>query len=179
MAIITTVGDSTANSFVDDEYADDYFEATGRLSEWQTATNGDPDAALLYAMTFLESLNWRGYRVDEEQALQWPRSSSYPWYGYVTGSGGTIGLVDGFSRNWPSNDIPEPIKKAQCELALAYLKGYWGGDEDVIKRFSADGLTVEYADKARPGTALPAIAERLLAPFLGSYSVGVKRLVRV
>jgi hypothetical protein len=59
--------------------------------------------------------NWLGSRVDETQALAWPRYN--------------VLVVDGVGAYYLTTEIPQLVKDAQCELALAMIGG-WTGEQD-------------------------------------------------
>lgn len=95
-----TVGGSSSNSYVTVAEADDYFTSRLNSSAWDTASK---DAALITAAYDLDdAFDWVGDRASDTQFMEWPRL-------YVDD-------VD-------STEIPWDVKRAQMELALAYVEG--------------------------------------------------------
>lgn len=91
-------------------------------------------------------MRWLGVKADDDQALAWPRQYVVnPESRFARGGLGT--LID-------ATVIPQKIKDAQCELAMAYLEGFDEGQEDAIDSFSADGVSVKFRE-AKPASALP------------------------
>jgi hypothetical protein len=96
--------------------------------------------------------------VNNTQALSWPRSgAAKPDSVYGT----SYNLVDVYL----TTEIPQLVKDAQCELALAYLNGYGQSNGSTIKSFSADGFSVSYGE-TRSEMELPESALRLIAPLI-------------
>ena len=172
LIVETGAGVAGANTFADAAYANAYFAASGE-SAW-TGEATAKEAALVRAGRYLNGLHWQGDKVDEvRQAMCWPRYNmplqnssgmACAGYSYAYGAGG-------YYAYWPSNEIPEPVKQAQCEAALRYLAGtemlpdLKRGGQIVMKR--VDVITTQYASSAPAGTRFLAV-EALLRPFLKS-----------
>src|SRR5215510_4585286 len=71
--IITTIGGSTSNSYVDVAAADLYFDDQLNVTKWTAAVTADKQRALLTAATRMQDENWLGNRVTTTQRLAWPR----------------------------------------------------------------------------------------------------------
>lgn len=167
MALIVETGQGVAgaNTFADVAYADAYFAASGETG-W-TGENAAKEAALVRAGRYLNGLRWIGDKVDRvHQAMCWPR-----YIVPLPGSSGGIYLGYAYANCWPSNEIPEAVKQAQCEAALRYLAGtemlpdLERGGQVVMER--VDIITTQYASGAPAGTRFLAV-EALLRPFLKS-----------
>lgn len=108
MALDTTIGGSSSDSYVDLGYADAYHASMGN-SSW-TGSNVEKEAALRRAAVWLDGSYqrfWSGTPVNgRNQARAWPQ----------------IGGVDYFGNEIDSSSIPEEIKRAQSEIALAELQ---------------------------------------------------------
>lgn len=169
--LITTVGGSTSNSYVSLADFADYCDRRLNASAFTDAEPDDKIRALLQAVRRLEDENWLGARVTSTQALAWPRAdapkrdSGYgsDYYGADYGSGRAVYLT---------TEIPQPIKDAQCELALAYLGDFDDGEEDAIESFAADSVSVKFRE-SKPSGSLPVSVSRLI----GALTRG-NRLVR-
>lgn len=178
-SIITTVGASDSNSYVTlAEYAS--YRDLNRINAdaFDAASPDDKVRSLVMAAKRLNRLNWRGGKADGNQALAWPRlevpvrDSSLVGVGsYTLGyyANNTLGF---FGDYYPGDSVPQIIKDAQCELAIAYLEGFESSEGQQIKRFVADGVTIEYGTTARSGE-LPVAVRQMVSGML----VG-ERLVR-
>lgn len=151
--IVETVGSASANSYVTLDEAVTYFGDRLNTDAWDAAESGEGrNKALLMACKRLERENWLGNRVTTTQALSWPR-----YY---------VEKVDGVScEYYAATEIPQQVKDAQCELALAFLSGYGQSGGNTIKSFTADGFSVSFGE-TRSETALPESVSRLLAPLI-------------
>ncbi len=166
-SLIVTVGESTSNSFVTLAEAQSFHELNFGSDAWFAAEEGDQIRALIKAARRLQRENWLGSRVTSTQALSWPRSGvakvdavNNGFYSYAYCTVGEVYLT---------TEIPQEVKDAQCELALAYLNGVQGTGEDsgTIKRWKADDVEIEYGQSptVQPGTLAPNVLE-LIAPLI-------------
>jgi hypothetical protein len=169
--LVTTVGADDANSYADIAFAQAYFEATGRFSEWIELDAFQEDGGtvpLLEAMTFIEMQEFLGIRVSDEQALEFPRyggaTKGWPmanWHWHPTDV-----LRDLRSRQWPIDAIPEPVKQAQCEQALALaLNRRWFEDKYKSEKIAMATAEIEVANAKELGTLCRAGWLKLM-PFL-------------
>ncbi len=171
--LITTIGGATSNSYISVEDAQLYFDVRLGSEAWMNETNADNKIrALIQAANRLQSENWLGNRVASTQRLAWPRIDVQKvdpvgvGYSYGWGYGGGYGWRYGFSEYYASTEIPQPIKDAQCELALGYLSGFDDGEQDVMDSFSADGVSVRFRAQ-RPGGGMPPRVLQLIAELIG------------
>lgn len=162
-----TVG---TNTYVTLTEADTYFSTHLQADAWTGATTGTRTAALLQACRALDRLHYVGFHPQRSQALQWPRYGSTTWTGSTTFSG----IVDNRGWDMPGGVVPQDIKDAQCEEALALLQ--MAADPDAISREMTQrqgvtrvqvGTTEEtYGARQRPAGLLSGEARALLAPYL-------------
>jgi hypothetical protein len=115
LSIVATVGASNANSFVTEAEMDAYVE--GRLNSAAWTSDAAALPALVEATRDLSNLSWKGWRVTETQALSWPREHVRDPDAIYDEDVGELGFPE-----YPVTEIPQRIKDATCELALAYLK---------------------------------------------------------
>ena len=113
----------------------------------------EPAIGLTRAMDYLSLQPWTGERTDAYQALDFPRDGEW--------------------------GVPQPIIRAQCELALLYDSGTdpmspVGPD---VKREKVDVLEIEYQDGAGSVTSYPVIG-KLLSQWLPLSRGGVNFDVR-
>jgi hypothetical protein len=147
MALILEDGSGVAgaNTYALLTTVNDYHSALGN-DEWFLSTN-DPTAAILRAMAWLESQSWKGYKIDYDNALAWPRG----------------GVVDSDGYSVPSDEIPSRVINALCEAAIAEVSTP-GSLRPVLKRggqiasVSVHGaVSVTYKDNAPAETRFMAI----------------------
>ena len=133
--------------------ADTYAEATDLAAYAAlrgitiTAVEAEQEALLVKAMDYLARYRgqWKGNRVSDAQALDWPRSGVY---------------VD--NRLLPSDEIPRELFYAQISLAVAaesatLLPTAAAGEKGAIIEETVSGaVTLKYAN---PGRVLPVAAD--------------------
>lgn len=156
-------GLATADSYLSEAAADAYFSDHGSPAKWTAATAPDKDAALRYAATYLNAYVWVGSVFNRIQALAWPRNGAYDAEGRILDTG-----------------VPQRVKDAQCELALAHLSKSIsaplsrGGR---IKAVKAGSVEVQYADGAPGVPTYPGVEDLLrgLATGKGGANVSIFR----
>lgn len=111
MALVVEDGTglATAESYISVANADTYFTnyVRGKV-EWSGASDAVKERSLREATQTLDALfgtQFKGKRIDGDQALLWPRSS------VVTSDGYTLA----------SNAVPTAIERATCELAWKHV----------------------------------------------------------
>lgn len=156
MAIEATVGGESSNSYVTLAEAEAYFAERLHSDAWAGASESDKEKALLTACRRLERLRyWDGNQpalTDPRQALTFPRTRD------VDADGSYI--------------IPQPVKDAQCEEALALLSR--GAEQERrrslqaagVTSFSVEGLSESYAPGAVQQALGSAEARTLLASLI-------------
>ena len=107
----TGEGLSTANALITTLEADQIMVNYGNSALWLAASDGDDGTkanAIRMATRYLNyHYTWAGYKVDADQACQWPRYETYD--------------EDGWSVL--SNIIPQRVKEACAYLALQVIAG--------------------------------------------------------
>lgn len=129
------------------------------------------ERALIWATSLLDSsFEWRGTYRFTSQALRWPRSGVYDFDG----------------REFNYDTIPELLKRATAELALALIKkdrtSLPGILSKGIKRAKLEGLEIEVDRRFVEQAVDPAVVDMLtvlgnLAPWAG-VGFKVAKLVR-
>ena len=115
-----------ANSYVDLEEADEYFENN---STWNALTDAEKTDRLFFAAIYIENLyRFIGSISDQTQNMRWPR----------------VGVVvDGYEIE--DNIIPKNIKYAQMEAAnIENLYSNFTSNE--ISSISAGSVSISYFD---------------------------------
>jgi hypothetical protein len=165
-------GRSDANSYASVAEADAYHEGHLYASAWTAASASDKDKALVMATRLIDGqFQFGGARVEEAQALQWPREGCHDPDG------------DGWSGGTVADDVvPKAVVEATCEMARELL---------VADRTAAPvgeglkylnvGTTQTGYDKSDTRPVISHVAQALLGKYgsmLKSKS-GAVRLVRV
>lgn len=163
MAIDTTPGSPTADSYVSVAEADVYW-AKRQSDAWAATLTPDKEAALIRATAHVDAgYGWRGCRASSTQALAWPR------YDVV---------VDGYDLD--STIIPKQVRDAVCELALKALAGELVADvspQQLVEQ-TVGPITRKFAPEERNGgQKLYPYVDSLLGPLVSGGS-GQIRLVR-
>ena len=161
MALDATPGSSSANSYVTLAEAEAHFAERLHADAWGSAPDADKEKALLTACRRLEQPRyWDGNRpafTDPRQRLCFPRVID-------TDAAGTF-------------IIPQAVKEAQCEEALALLSR--GAEHERrralqasgVKSFAVDGLSESYESGADRQVLLSAEARSLLAGYVSKGGV--------
>lgn len=117
---------SGANSYVSEA------DLTTYATDRGITISGDTAELLIQAMDYIENLDFKGYRLTEDQALEWPRSE-----------------VPKFDIYWYDTDeIPQLLIDGLCEVALAIDAGNspLSNIDKSVKREKVDVLEIEYRD---------------------------------
>jgi hypothetical protein len=155
-----TAKGASANSYVTETEFADYLGGRMDVAEYTAAATVTIQAALAMATVRLEAERWKGQPTTSTQRLQWPRygvahqhwvDSGYtvPYYGCPT---------------YDQDTVPQPIKEACFELALAALKNPATLADSGLEGFddvTVGPLKVTPNHDFRAGT-LPAHVQRLL-----------------
>lgn len=129
MAIIVEDGSvvANANSYVSEAELTAFATARG------VTLTTDEEVLLISAMDYIESLQYKGFKLTRDQYLQWPRS-------YV--------VVDGWGID--SDTIPQELKNGlmQCAIAIDQGNNPLQDAPRSTKREKVGELEVEYMDNA-------------------------------
>ena len=116
-----------ANSYVTTAELDTFADERG-----VSINASEKEDLLIKAMDYLESLNYKGVKINSTQPLEWPRSSV---------------IID--EIYWvDADEIPQELKNAQMQIALSIDGGYSPHriNPRRVKRRKVDELEIEYAD---------------------------------
>jgi len=174
MALVATIADESSNSYLSLADAQAYFAARLHSDAWDGASDADKEKALLTACRRIEAHRLQVHRrpygfpydlpnaldrpadplapADPDQALSFPRQRDLDRTG--------------------SFAIPDQVKQAQCEEALALLAS--GAEQERrrslqaagVRSFAVDGLSESYESGADRQMLLSSEARMLLAPFI-------------
>ena len=129
-------GLANATAYISEAEADQYFENTGRRTEWRAGSANDRKAAINAATAYMDDIYGARYcgilppSTIDTQALLWPREE-------VPNDRG--GFYDGLG-----SEIPDPVHEACAEFALAYITN---GDQTLYPAVVQDGRSVNYDRK--------------------------------
>ena len=135
---------TTANSYItlanyktyrDDRYGDPHSNSDDSLTRF-----------IFRAMSYFESLPFKGSKASDEQALQFPRSGL---------------MVDGYGIN--SNEIPVEVLESLYEIVFSYEQG--NGIDEPIKKSSLKekigDIEVEYKSSSADRTLSPTVTNAI------------------
>jgi len=135
-----TVGE---NSYIDIEGADEYFSGRLHAESWGQADDNTKEKALKQATKIIDRQRLNGHKTNPSQPLVFPR--------------------------YPDKEIPEAVKEACCEEALALLER--GNSQrrklqqEGVQSFTLGNMSESYAAGAGKGL-LSQEAKELLRPWL-------------
>lgn len=135
MALDTTVGGASADSYGSLAEADAYFSA--RVTGNWDGADSHKEMALRRATTYLDNIGrgrWKGLRNTSAQALAWPRAGAYDEDGYPIAT----------------DTIPTALKRAQFEAAYLIANGtnLEATIDRAVKSEQVGPLAVTYMDGA-------------------------------
>lgn len=153
MPITATPGSPNSDSFVTLAEAESYQANRLHNAAWASASDPDKEAALKWATRLLDNQKWVGRRVDEEQALRWPRYDVYDQDDFY---------VD-------SASIPQFLKNATSELAyllvIADRTAESGTDGFKKIKVGSIELEIDSIDRIRP---ISSAVWNMIAPYVSS-----------
>lgn len=158
-------GKSTSESYVSVADASTYHAARGNTAWAALTTDALREAALRKATDYMRQAyrsRWQGYKVNEDQALDWPRYNVE---------------VEGYAVD--SDIVPTEIKNACAELALKASSADLNPDltQGVLSE-QVGNIQVTY-DKGSPQFTRYRAIDAIIAPYLkaggGGCSMGLIR----
>jgi len=121
MALVTTPGSASADSYVSLDEADAYFAARFGSDAWNDLSEADQEKALRQATRELDRSRFRGQKRTHAQALEFPR--------YYRAQCSTAPL------------IPLEVQSATCEQALWVVQHSATGGRSVRQQLQSEGVT--------------------------------------
>lgn len=121
MALDTTIGGASADSYVSLVEADAYFASRFGSDSWTSLSDADQEKALRQATREVDRSRFIGSKWSSEQALQFPR-------------------VDTYSDD-ETAEIPSLVKQATCEQALWVATHAATGGRSVRQQLQSEGVT--------------------------------------
>jgi len=164
VALDTTPGGASADSYASLAEADTYHTNHLYASVWDAASDPQKESGLIMAARLLDAMPraWTGNAVNSTQALGWPRS------GMLTRNGFEI----------LQTVIPSPLKNAQSELARQLLAADLTETNAVaaqgIKSLKAGPVALAFKDGLDIDTSLLAmIPDAVIALLVPSWLIDV------
>ncbi len=174
MALEATVGGPQSNSYVSLAEADAYFAARLHAEAWDASSGSDREKALLTACRCIEAhrlqVHRRPYLYPGEPADTLDRR--YDWLAPVSPDQALSFPRRRDQDRTGAYEIPQPVRDAQCEEALALLaQGAEAARRQALQAagvtgFSVDGLSESYASGSGRQLLVSGEARVLLAPFV-------------
>ena len=137
------MSEETITAYVTTEEAEAYFANRLHADVWTEAGDAEKTAALTMATRAIDRLQLKGRKADPDQALAFPR--------------------------YPDTEVPEAVKEACCEEALALLER--GNSQrrklqqEGVQSFTLGNMSETYAPGGGRGL-LSQEAKELLRPWL-------------
>jgi hypothetical protein len=138
-----------SGSYCTIEYADEYFKNRLHAERWGETSDADKEKALRQATKEIDRQLLKGRKATDAQELAFPR--------------------------YPDTEVPEAVKEACCEIALALLER--GNSQrhklqqEGVQSFTLGNMSETYAPGAGRGL-LSQEAKELLRPWLlGSVNI--------
>ena len=138
-----------SGSYCTIEYADEYFAGRLHAESWGETSDADKEKALQQATKEIDRQLLKGLKATDTQELAFPR--------------------------YPDTEVPETVKEACCEIALALLER--GNSQrrklqqEGVQSFSLGNMSETYTPGAGRGL-LSQEAKELLGPWLlGSVNI--------
>lgn len=181
ITITATVGSASANSYVTEVQFNTYCDERLNVTAYQNANSDERRRAMVMAFRRLQRCNWIGERVNDTQAAAWPRSGARKpdGVGGISGDLGSLGagamlsarggygIFQSLYDTYDTDEIPQEVKDAQCELALAYLDGWKEEDAGAVEAFASDGVSIRFrAGSAATSPGLPYEVRWRIAPLI-------------
>lgn len=146
-------GKTDSNSYISEADFSTYANDRG------VTISGTASILLVQAMDYIEQQKYKGIKNSSSQALQFPRSGV---------------VIDGYIQD--SDSIPQLLRDAQCEVAIAIDSGNnpLSNVERVLKRTKVGSIELEYSDGSRDTVYLSAVENKLTKLISGGRSINVQ-----
>jgi hypothetical protein len=160
----TGTASASANSYANANDGDGYHDGHLYATDWTGASTGNKEAALVMATRLIDDyFTFEGRKVDEDQALEWPRFNTYDRSGYLQ----------------DSDNIPRAVLNATCEMARWLLGADRTAEEDTLgfTEMKAGPLNLKI-DPFDRSAVFPDVVKKMLAPYARPFGGGFLRARR-
>lgn len=183
MPVAITVEDGTglenSNSYVTLAEANTYFDSHPQNAGWSGLASDDlRNRYLVTAARVLDScFEFNGFKVNQSQAMQWPRQGAVDRNSGNTGQRVSRSTIqDGY---FPDDEVPQGVKDAQCEMARFLIAGNRMDDAPGtgIREFELTGSIRVAFEKGQLQNIVPDFVVNMLrnfGSFMSSRSGSVK-----
>lgn len=146
--VTTTAGSANANSYADVTGADAYFAESFGRPLWSSAEQADKEIALISASRTLDQfMSWVGEKVEDAQAMEWPRYGGY----------------DRSGKLYSHTAVPMPVVFATYELAYHILSsGGMSFNSQQIDSVRVGPISVDFTT-ASTDAGIPDFVEALVS----------------
>ena len=155
-----TVGDASANSYVETAEADLYFDEAIGKDAWPAAASDTRDAAVISASRYLDQyMDWNGYRTTDTQRMDFPRN----------------GVTDRDGLLYSDTTIPELLKQAVFELAYyLVVNGGINFVDQTLDRVKVAVIDIKFTAKSID-IGIPLFIENMISHLGSSLVSGLGR----
>jgi len=150
------------NSYVTLAEANEYFDTKVHCDSWVSADDATKEKALLEATRDIDMYRFKGYKVDADQELQFPRVNI----------GRQPTEVERLVYSSTIKVLPKEVKYAQMEQAYYILSGRDEADDlrsKGVSSFSAGGASMSFTDTGY--NLLAPLVKQMLMPYLSRTGV--------
>lgn len=177
LTLVATAGAADANCYCTLAEAEAYVATMTFATDWTGKTDEQKKAAIIQAARWIDTLQFKGARSSQAQAMVWPRceqSAAPRFAGLTVSPTGYLKDEDGYDV--ASDTVPVRVKNANAEMALRQLGTDWtqGLGPTVNDRTKVGPL--EFGRKTHH--PIPAAVLAMLRPFLAITPGSGGRLVR-
>jgi hypothetical protein len=170
MTLLVETGTASADSesYATVAYADSYFSNNG-ITIWASLSETEKEQSLRRAATFMcqhYRMQWKGYRVNATQALDWPR------YNVEVPDLGVFNVL-------LPTVVPTIVQQANAELALIAASGELNPIKTQTVTSKQIGPIKVVYDAASPSGKRYVSIDSLLAPLLNGSTGGNMKLRRM
>ena len=160
LTLDATVGGASSNTYTTLAAAETYFEGKFHKDTWEAASDGDKNIALVEATRILDALYvWAKWPTDQDQALQWPRNGIL--------DSNRVSLI-------PSDELPDELTWATCELAQAILVSDRSADSDVevqgLTKLKAGSVELNWKESGIVAKVIPDVVLNYIPDWWGYVS---------
>lgn len=173
-------GLANANAYADAAEGDAYHEGHLYATDWTGASAGTKAAALVLATRLIDAYyQFRGFKVRDAQALQWPRDSARD---DDAPRAAVVAWLAPRGSYFASDIVPTALRNATIETAREFIKANRADDPDGegLAMLALTGVINLMFDKRDRPPVIPHVAQAMLSK-LGEYNrpgAGMARLIR-
>ena len=165
LTLVATAGAADSNCYCTLEEAEAYVATMTFATDWTGKSDEQKKAAIIQAARWIDTLQFKGDRSSQAQAMAWPRceqSAAPRFAGLTVTPTGYLKDEDGYDI--AADTVPVRVKNANAEMALRQLGSDWTQGLGSVTTDSQKVGPIEQGRKTYRST--PAAVLALLRPFL-------------